>query len=141
MQCDLRLAEMLGTKPLTQTLPFLLLLVHELPVTTLVGSMMAFFYFHMFGQLLPATVRLLHSLRRCCDLTLLMVQVVISPLDGVLEGTHLFYSAAGLYTYPTAGLVFYYPFSGGWCCRHPWSKEQYISNQHYCRLNRPYIVR
>ena len=40
---------------------FLLLLVHVLPFTILLGSMLAFFSsLHMFGQLLPVTERLLH---------------------------------------------------------------------------------
>ena len=38
-------------------------------------------------------------------------------------------------------LVLYYPFKGGWCCRHPWSQEQSCNNQHYCRLDRPSVVR
>ena len=39
---------------------FLLLLLHVLPFTMLLGSMLAFFLsLHMFGQLLPVTERLL----------------------------------------------------------------------------------
>ena len=38
---------------------FRLRLVHVLPFHLLLGSMLAFFPLHMFGQILPVTVRLL----------------------------------------------------------------------------------
>ena len=38
-------------------------------------------------------------------------------------------------------LVLYYPFKGGWCCRHPRTQEKYCFNHHYCRPDRPSIVR
>ena len=45
---------------------FLLLLVHVLPLTIMLGSTLELFSssLHMFGQLLPVTERLLHSSRR-----------------------------------------------------------------------------
>ena len=45
---------------------FLLLLVHVLPFTMLLGSMLAFLSLHMFGQLLPVTERLLQLAEILC---------------------------------------------------------------------------
>ena len=81
-----------------------LLLVHVPPFMMLLGSMLAFrFCLHMFGQLLPVT-DVHYSSRRYCALELLIVQVGISPFDAVLGGKQLFYSAAGVQTFSTAGL-------------------------------------
>ena len=46
---------------------FLLLLVHVLPLTMMPGYMLALYiYLHMFGQLLPATERLLQFAEILC---------------------------------------------------------------------------
>ena len=79
-----------------------------------------------------------YSLRRYCDLQLLIKQVGISPFDAVLGSKHPFYLAAGVHTVSTAGLCTILPLLGR---RHPWSQDQSCSNQHYCRLDRPSIVR
>ena len=54
----------------------LLLLVHVLPFTIMLGSTLEFFSssLNMFGQLLPDAERLLHSSRRYCASPFLTVQ-------------------------------------------------------------------
>ena len=85
---------------------FLLLLVHVLPFTILLGSMLAFCFFslHMFGQLLPVTERLL-QFAEILRFTAVIVQEGISPFDcGTFGGKQPFYSAVGVHTFSTAGL-------------------------------------
>ena len=48
--------------------------------------------------------------RRYCTLQLFMVQVGITPFDGVLGGNQPFCSAAGVHTFSTAGLGIILPF-------------------------------
>ena len=89
---------------------FLLLLVHVLPFTVMLGSTLGFFSssLHMFGQLLPVTELLLHSSRRYSAPQLLIVQWRSAYLMRHLWGqtvflfdcgrTHLFYSWCWYYT-------------------------------------------
>ena len=69
---------------------FLLLLVHVLRFTIMLGSTLGFFSssLHMLGQLLPATERLLHSSRRYCASTAFNSAVEISPFDAVPLGAN-----------------------------------------------------
>ena len=92
---------------------FLLLLVHVLPSTILLGSTLAIFFFsslHMFGQLLPVTERLL-QFAEILRFTALIVQVGISPFHAVLGGKRPFYPAVGVHTFSAAGLGIILPFS------------------------------
>ena len=82
-----------------------------------------------------------YSSRRYCALELLIVQVGISPFDAVLGDKQPSIRLQAHTPFVQLVLVLYYPFEGGWCCRHPWAQEQSCSNQHYCRLDRPSIVR
>ena len=68
---------------------FLLLLVHVLPFTILLASMLAIFLssLHMFGQLLPVKGRLL-QFAEILRFTAVIVQVGISPFDAVPLGAN-----------------------------------------------------
>ena len=122
----------------------LLLLVHVLPFTILLGSMLAKKNrLHMFGQLLPVAERILQFAEIRCFTAFNSASGDQSVYCGTwgqtafLFGcgrTHLFYSWSWYYTtiLKAAGVI---------VTRHPWSQEQSCSNQHYCRLNRPPIVR
>ena len=86
---------------------FLLLLVHVLPFTMLLGSMLAICFLCTYSDSYCLLQSVYYSSRRYC--TLRLVQVGISPFDAVL-GAQPFYSAAGVHTFSTAGLGIILPF-------------------------------
>ena len=65
----------------------------------------------------------------------------ISPFDAVLGGKQPFYSAVGVHTFSTAGLGILLPFLSRLVLSSPVVTGAICSNQHYCRLDRPSIVR
>ena len=82
----------------------LVLLVHVLPFTMLLGSMLAFFFLCTCSDNCCPLQSVCLSSRRYCALQILIVQVGISPFDAILGGKQPFYSAAGVHTFSTAGL-------------------------------------
>ena len=90
---------------------FLLLLVHVLPFTILLGSTLAFLF--LLRKCLDSYCPLqsvYYISRRYRAIQLLIVQVGISPFDVVLGGKQPFDSAVGVYTFSTAGLGIILPF-------------------------------
>ena len=93
---------------------FLLLLVHVLTFTILLGLMLAIVIssLHMFGQLLPVTERLLHSSRRYCALQFLISASGDQPVCcGTFGDKQPFFSDLGVHTiFYTASLGIVLPF-------------------------------
>ena len=100
-----------------------------------------FFSLHVFGQVLPMTERLLQFAEILCLTQLLIVKVVISRFNVALGANSPSIPLLAYASFLQLVLVLFYHFKGVWCCRHPWTQEQFCSNQHYCRRDRPLIVR
>ena len=84
--------------------------------------MLAFVFssLHLFGQLLPVTERLLQFAEILRFTAVIVQEEGISPFDAVPLGANSLSIRLWAYT-PLLQLVLvlYYPFKGGWCCRHP----------------------
>ena len=90
----------------------LLLLVHVLPFTILVGSMLEIcFLLCTCSDSYYCPLRsVYYRSRRYCALQLLLVQVGISPFDAAIWGKQPFYSAVGVHIFSTASLGVLLPF-------------------------------
>ena len=90
---------------------FLLLLVHVLPFTMLLGSMLAFFFLCTCSDSYCCPLQsVCYSSRRYCALHLLILQVGISPLDAILGGKQPFYWLRAYTTFLQLVLALCYPF-------------------------------
>ena len=90
---------------------FLLLLVHVLTFTIMLGSMLDFVFLLCTCSDSDCPLQsAYYSSRRYCASQLLIVQVGISPFDAVPGDKQPFHSAASVHTVSTAGLGIILPF-------------------------------